>query len=67
MRSLKSAPSLGMVLMILGTDFLNDENQKINRSRNVIFNEKTIYKDKVNEHKGKKEFVDIEDISRVKY
>lgn len=41
----------------------DNENQKVIRSRDVVFNEKTMYKEKAEMHQGKKESVEHEDVS----
>lgn len=45
-----------------GYRFCDHENQKIIKSINVVFNENGMNKEKAKKHKGKKEFVEIEDI-----
>nr|VDD55243.1 unnamed protein product [Brassica oleracea] len=42
-----------------GYRFWDDENRKINRSKNVVFNEEALYKDKLREGSEKKKSTEL--------
>ena len=70
MQSLKYVFSLAMVMKKFGYRFWDEQNRKIIRSRNVIFNEQVMYKDKltvvsdvIEIDQKKSEFVNLDELT----